>query len=127
MENYIKNANSNKGIRKLCSNNENLLEELKESFNKPKDLIEDILQKLFLKGKWFELYEPAITPQIWQYEDTLVENFHENILSLTPKSDFSKTKYPKFTEFYDTHCIFRNHSFFIYLNVLSKIANGINL
>ena len=44
MENYIKNANSNKEIRKLCSNIKNLLEELKESLKEPKHLIEDILQ-----------------------------------------------------------------------------------
>ena len=43
MENYIKNANGNKEIRKLCSNNKNLLEGLKESSNKLKHLIEDIL------------------------------------------------------------------------------------
>ena len=64
MENYIKNANSNEEIRKLCSNNDYLLEGLKESLNEPKHLIEDILQKLSLKGKSFEIYEPATTPQI---------------------------------------------------------------
>ena len=104
MENYIKNANSNKEIRKLCSNNKNLIEGLKESLNEPKHLTEDILQKLSLKGNSFEIYEPATTPQIKQYEDALVENFDENILSLALKSGFSKTKYPKFTEFYDAHC-----------------------
>ena len=104
MENYIKNANSNKEIRKLCSNNKNLIEGLKESLNEPKHLTEDILQKLSLKGNSFEIYEPATTPQIKQYEDALLENFDENILSLTLKSGFSKTKYPKFTEFYDAHC-----------------------
>ena len=64
MENYIKNANSNEKVRKLCSNNENLLEGLKESLNEPKHLIEDILQKLSLQGKLFEINEPATTPQI---------------------------------------------------------------
>ena len=53
MENYIKNANSNKEIRKLCSNNKNLIEGLKESLNEPKHLTEDILQKLSLKGNLF--------------------------------------------------------------------------
>ena len=91
MENYITNANSNKEIRKLCFNNENLLEKLKESLNEPKHLIEDLLRKLSLKGKSFEICPPATTPQIKQYEDALVENFDENILSLTLKSDFSKT------------------------------------
>ena len=66
IENYIKNANSNEEITKLCANNENLLHGLKESLNKPKHLIEDILKKLSLKGKSFEIYEPATTPQIKQ-------------------------------------------------------------
>ena len=114
IENYIKNANSNKEIRKLCSNNANLLEGLKEGLNEPKHLIEDILQKLSLKGKSFEIYEPATTPQIKQYEDALVENFDENILSLTLNSDFCKSKYPKVTEFYDTNCISRTYFFHIF-------------
>ena len=71
MENYIKNANSNEEIRERCSNNENLLEGLKVSLNEPKHLVEDILQKLSLKGKLFEIYEPVTTPQIKQYEDYL--------------------------------------------------------
>ena len=50
MENYITNVNSNKEIRKLCSNNENLLEKIKESLNEPKHLI--------------EICQPATTPQI---------------------------------------------------------------
>ena len=125
MENYIKNANSDKEIRKLCCNSENLLHGLKESLNKPKHLIEDILQKLSLKGKLVEIYEPATTPQIKQYEDALVENFDENTLSSTLKTGFSQTKYPKFTEFYETH-ISRTY-FSMYLNVLNKIANSINL
>ena len=45
---------------------------------------------------------------------TLVENFDENTLSLTLKTDFSKTKYPKFTEFYDTHCICRTYFFDVF-------------
>ena len=114
MENYIKNVNSRKDIRKLCSTNKNPLEGLKESLNKPKHLIDDILQKLSLKGKLFETYEPATTHQIKQYEDALVENFDENILPLTLKRDFSKTKYPKFTELYDTYCIPRTYFFHVF-------------
>ena len=48
MDNYIKNANGNEGIRKLCSNNENILEEVNESLNELENLIEDILQKMSL-------------------------------------------------------------------------------
>ena len=33
------------------------------------------------------------------------------ILTLTLKNDLSKTKYPKFTEFYDTHSISRIYFF----------------
>ena len=113
LENYIKNANSNKEIRKLCSNSKNLLHGDKESLNKPKHLIDDILQKLSLKGKLFEICEPATT-QIKLYEDALEENFDENILSLILKTDFSKTKYPKFTQFYDAHCISRTYFFHVY-------------
>ena len=82
VENYINNVNSNKEIRKICSNNKYLLEGLKESLNEPKHLIEDIPQKLSLKGKSLAIYEPATTPQIKQYEDVLVKNFDENILTL---------------------------------------------
>ena len=79
--------------------------------NELKKLVEDILQKISLKGKSFEIYESATTPQIKQSEDALVENFGENIHSLTLKSDWSKIKYPKFTEFYDIHCISRTYFF----------------
>ena len=82
--------------------------------NEPKHLIEDILQKLFLKGKSFEVYKPATTPHIKQYENSLVENFDENILSLTLKSGFSKTTYLNFTEFYDTHCISKTYFFRVF-------------
>ena len=36
MENYIKNANSNEEIRKLCPYNENLLHGIKESLSELK-------------------------------------------------------------------------------------------
>ena len=114
MDNYIKNANGNEGIRKLCSNNENILEEVNESLNELENLIEDILQNMSLQGKLFEMYEPAKTPQINQYEGALVENFDENTHSLTLKSDCSKIKYPKFTEFYDMHCISRTYFFHLF-------------
>ena len=55
--------------------------------NELKKLVEDILQKISLKGKSFEIYESATAPQIKQSEDALVENFDENIHSLTLKSD----------------------------------------
>ena len=55
--------------------------------NELKKLVEDILQKISLKGKSFEIYESATTPQIKQSEDALVENFDENIHSLTLTSD----------------------------------------
>ena len=48
MENYIKNANRNEQIKKICSNNENLSEGIKESLNELKNLIENILQKISL-------------------------------------------------------------------------------
>ena len=48
MDNYIKNANGNEGIRKLCSNNENILEGINERLNELKNLTEDILQKMSL-------------------------------------------------------------------------------
>ena len=114
MGNYFKNANGNEGIRKLCSNNENILEGINESLNELKNLIEDILQKISLQEKSFEIYEPATTPQINQYEDALVENSDENTHSLTLKSDCSRIKYPKFTEFYDTHCISRTYFFHLF-------------
>ena len=83
--------------------------------SKPKHLIEDIVQKLSLKQKLCEIYEPAKTPQIKKYEHALVENFDENILLLT-NSDLIKTKYPNLLNFM-IHNVFLELIFFIYLNV----------
>ena len=105
IENYIKSAKSNKEIRKLCSNNENLLEGLKENLNEPKHLIEGILQKCSLKGKLFEVYEPATSPKIKQHEDALVENYDENILLLSSTIEVFREPVPTVNENNTTHYV----------------------
>ena len=44
----------------------------------------------------------------------LLQKFDDNILSLTLRNDFTKTKYPKFYEFYNKHCVSRTYHFHIF-------------
>ena len=102
LEKVIYNVNSNQEIRELCSSNKQLEKELKGSLSQPKALIEQVFQSLPLKGSNFKMFQPSTN--VSAYSDRLTKAFEENILSLNPRSDFIKTKYPKFCDFYTKHC-----------------------
>ena len=44
----------------------------------------------------------------------LLQKFDDSILSLSLRNDFTKTKYPKFYEFYNKHCVSRTYYFHIF-------------
>ena len=44
----------------------------------------------------------------------LLQKFHDNILLLSLRNNFTKTKYPKFYEFYNKHCASRTYHFHIF-------------
>ena len=113
-EKLMVNANSNEEIRKLCQANDSLRTELAESMKQPKKLLEQVFQNLSLKGKNFEIFDPATERQIADLHKVLTDKFDDNILSLSLRNNFTKTKYPKFFEFYSKHCISRTYHFHIF-------------
>ena len=46
--------------------------------------------------------------------EVLLQKFDDNILLLSLRNDFTKTKYPKFYEFYNKHCVTRTYYFHIF-------------
>ena len=114
MENVKRNSNSNDEIRKLCSKNNDLEIELKKSLGQPKKLIEDVFKELSLKGKKFEIFQAATQDKIDTYNKILLNNFDENILTLSLRADFTKSKYPKLHEFDMKHCISRIYYFHLF-------------
>ena len=111
-EKVIYNVNSNQEIRELFSSNKQLEKELKGSLSQPKALIEQVFQSLSLKGSNFKMFQPSTN--VSAYSDKLTKAFEENILSLNPRSDFIKTKYPKFYDFYTKHCVNQTYHFHVF-------------
>ena len=99
MENVICNSNSNDEIRKLCSKNNDLEIELKKSLDQLKKLIEHVLKELPLKGKKFEIFQAATQDKIDTSNNILLNNFDENILTLSLRADFTKSTYPSYMNF----------------------------
>ena len=99
MENVIRNSNSNDEIRKLCSKNSDLEIELKKSLDQPKRPIEDVFKELSQKGKKIEIFQSVTQDKIDTCNNILLNNFDENILTLSLRADFTKSKYPKLHEF----------------------------
>ena len=99
MENVIRNSNSNDEIRKLFSKNSDLEIELKKSLDQPKRPIEDVFKELSQKGKKIEIFQSVTQDKIDTCNNILLNNFDENILTLSLRADFTKSKYPKLHEF----------------------------
>ena len=89
----------------------NNLKELNDSLFQPKTLIEQIFQSLSLKGSNFKIFQPSTN--ISAYSDELTKAFKESILSLDLRRYFTKTKYPKFFDFYTEHCVNRKYHFHV--------------
>ena len=114
MENVIRNSNSNDEIRKLCSKNSDLEIELKKSLDQPKRPIEDVFKELSQKGKKIEIFQSVTQDKIDTCNNILLNNFDENILTLSLRADFTKSKYPKLHEFYAKHCVSRTYYFHVF-------------
>ena len=114
MENVIRNSNSNDEIRKLCSKNSDLEIELKKSLDQPKRPIEDVFKELSQKGKKIEIFQSVTQDKIDTCNNILLNNFDENILTLSLRADFTKSTYPKLHEFYTKHCVSRNYYFHVF-------------
>ena len=97
--------------------NNDLETELKKSLDQPKKLIEDVLKELSLKGKKFEIFQAATQDKIDTCNNILLNNFDENILTLSLRADFTKSKYAKLHEFYMKHCVSRTYYQKLYFHV----------
>ena len=111
-EKLMLNANSNGKIRRLRDANEYLRKELAESLDQPKSL-EHLFKSLTLKGKHFETLEAATNEKNYVYKEVLLQKFDDNILPLSLRNGFTKTKYPKFYEIYGKYCVSRTYHFHI--------------
>ena len=114
MENVIRNSNSNDEIRKLCSKNSDLEIELKKSLDQPKRPIDDVFKELSQKGKKIEIFQSVTQDKIDTCNNILLNNFDENILMLSLRAHFTKSKYPKLHEFYTKHCVSRTYYFHVF-------------
>ena len=68
-----------------------------------KKLIEGFFKELSLKGKKIEIFQAATQDNIDTCKNILLNNFDENILTVSLRADFPKSKYPKLHEFYMKH------------------------
>ena len=107
-------ANSNEEIRQLYDTHESIRKELAESLDQPKRLLEHLFKSLVLKMKHFEIFHAASNEKMYVYKEVLLKKFDDNILSLSLRNDFTKTKYPKFLKFYNKHCVSRTYHFHIF-------------
>ena len=98
-------------ICKLCQTDKSLEKGLAESLDQPKKLMEKVFTSLSLKEKDFQTFVAASKESIDEYNNIIVEKFDENILSLSLRSDFTKSRYPKFHKFYTKHCVSRIYHF----------------
>ena len=116
MEKVICNVNTHKEICKLCCSNKQLEKELKDSLCQPKTLIEQIFQRLSLKGSNFKMFQ-----QLTNVPADSDKNFQWNKLSLNLRSDFTKTKYPELStqDIVSTELIT-----FMHLSVYNLTLNG---
>ena len=112
IEKVICNVNSNNEIRKLCSCNKQLEKELKVSLPQPKPLTEQVFKSLSLKGSNFKIFPPSTNASA--YSNELTKASLKNILPLNLRSDFTKTKYPKFYDFYTKHCLSLKYHFHVF-------------
>ena len=93
--------------------------------DQPKRLLEHVFKSLTLKGKQFEIFQAASNEKNYVYKEVLLQKFDgndDNILLLSLRNDFTKTKYLKFYEFYNKHCVSRIPNFGD--SVPSEIADG---
>ena len=70
-ENKLKTFGGNVEIRTACETDRDLLSEVTESLEKPKQIIETVLSNLSLKGKPFKIYQPVEEDEIQSYIDAL--------------------------------------------------------
>ena len=87
--------------------------------------MEHVFKSLALKGKQFEIFQAASDEKNYVYKEVLLQKFDDNILSLSLRNDFTKTKHPKFYEFI-TNIVLVEHTILIFLNVQTPIALGMN-
>ena len=79
-----------------------------------KNLIEDVYKELSLKGKKIEIFQAATQDKIDTCNNILLNNFDENILTLSLRAHFTKSKYPNLHEFYTKHCVSRTYYFHVF-------------
>ena len=96
LEKLMHHANSNEEIRQLYDAHESIRKELAESLDQPKRLLEHLFKSLALKRKHFEIFHAASNEKMYVYKEVLLKKFDDNILLLSLRNDFTKTKYPKF-------------------------------
>ena len=95
LEKLMHHANSNEEIRQLYDAHESIRKELAESLDQSKRLLEHLFKSLALKRKYFEISHSASNEKMYVYKEVLLKKFDDNILLLSWRNDFTKTKYPK--------------------------------
>ena len=109
-EKKLKKYGGNVEIRTACEADSNLLSHTIDSLKQPKRMIETVLSQLSLKGVPFKIYHPASDDDITSFADTL-NVIDSNMDTLIAKKDLSK--FSKFKEFFDTHCVSRTYYFHV--------------
>ena len=107
-ERIIKNLNSTADIRKAFSMHKDLEKKLIDSLEPAKSLVETILTRLSLKDKKFKIFSAATDNEIENLKKSL-SVFDKNINSLESSVDLKK--FPKFYNFFKSHCNCRTYIF----------------
>ena len=106
-ERSMSKCNGNEDIRKECESNETFKQEFKESVRRPRELLE-VLSNLSLKDEPFEILQPAVDGNLAFLEED-VRNFEDNFKDMNSFADMKC--FPKFSDFYSTHCNSRTYFF----------------
>ena len=107
-ERSMSKCNGNEDIRKECESNETFKQEFKESVRRPRELLEEVLSNLSLKDEPFEILQPAADGNLAFLEED-VRNFEDNFKDMNSFADMKN--FPKFSDFYSTHCNSRTYFF----------------
>ena len=99
-ENLLKNCSSTSAVRKAAEEQISLPEEVIDSVQQPKALIETVFKQLKMKEETFNIFEPATSEEILTCMKTLQTL---GITQVNLKKD-QITKYPKLQKFLESHC-----------------------
>ena len=96
------------GIRKECESSDTFKMDFTESIRTPRELLEDILGNLTLKGVPYTILKPATEDDTDFLENALFE-VDENFQTINSVNEIRR--YPTVADFYEKHCTSRPYYF----------------